>query len=108
MRTVTEPYRLLDFQPVAGKLKLGHWLVYPYEAYGQLDRDEWNTELLKEMAERGVAAEVIDLPRKNVAVVVNVAAQPTLEQVIESIAAIEYHRFTGREIRDELAVKTSR
>lgn len=85
-----------DFDAVAGKLADGRWLVYPYEAYGQLDRGEWNAELVAYLAERGVAAEVIDIPRKSVTVVVNAAAVPSLEQVAESVAAIEHRRAMGR------------
>jgi hypothetical protein len=85
-----------DFDDVAGKLAAGRWLVYPYEAYGQLDRAEWNAELVAYLAERGVSVEVIDIPRKSVVVVVNAAAVPTLEQVTESVAAIEYRRAMGR------------
>lgn len=93
---VVHPVRLPDFADTAGELERGRWLVYPYEAYGQLDRGEWNAELVAYLAERGVSAEVIDIPRKSVAVVVNAAAVPTLEQVTESVAAIEYQRAMGR------------
>lgn len=89
------PERVRDFDETAGKLQAGGWLVYPYEAYGQLDRGEWNTELVKYLAERGIAAEVIDIPRKSVTVVVNAVAVPTRDQVVESIAAVDYRRVMG-------------
>jgi len=85
-----------DFDDVATKLAGGSWIAYPYEAYGQLDRGEWNAELVAYLAERGVTVEVIDIPRKSVAVVVNTAAVPSVEQVTQSIAAIEYQRAMGR------------
>lgn len=90
------PRQPADFDNVAGDLATGRWLVYPYEAYGQLDRDEHNDQLLKFLAEHGVDAEVIDLPEKSVVVVVNAAAVPTREQVIESIDAIVHQRAMGR------------
>lgn len=93
---VTSPARLPDFADTAGTLRSGHWLAYPYEAYGQLDRAEWNGELVAYLAECGVYAEVIDIPRKSVVVVVNAAALPTLEQLVESVAAVEYQRAMGR------------
>lgn len=89
------PDALLDFDDTAGKLAAGRWVIYPYEAYGQLDRDEWNEQLVVHLAEQGVHVEVIDIPRKSVAVVVNAGAVPTFEQVTESVAAIEYQRATG-------------
>lgn len=92
---ITDLQRLPDFGDTAGKLMNGGWLVYPYETYGQLDRGEWNTELVKHLAERGIRADVIDIPKKSVAVVVNVDAQPTLEQITESIAAIDHQRAMG-------------
>lgn len=90
---------VVDFDNVAGDLAAGRWLVYPYETYGQLDRDEHNEQLVKYLAERGINAEVIDLPEKSVAVVVNAAAVPTREQVTESIEAIVHQRAMGRAIR---------
>lgn len=91
MTTMTK----LDFADVAGKLLNGHWLAYPYEAYGQLDRDEWNAELVRYLAERGIRADIIDIPKKNVAVLINLDAQPSFEQVVESVAAVEHKRMTG-------------
>jgi hypothetical protein len=92
---VTHPARLPDFAHTAGELENGRWLVYPYEAYGQLDRAEWNDQLVVYLAECGVRAEVIDIPKKSVAVVVNAKAVPTWDQVVESIAAIDYRRAMG-------------
>lgn len=94
--TITAPHRLADFDDAAGKLKSGHWLALPYETYGQLDRGEWNTELVKYLAERGIRADVIDLPKKSVAVLFNLDAQPTFDQIVESVTAIDYHRAMGR------------
>lgn len=85
-----------DFDDVVGKLAAGNWLAFPYEAYGQLDRDEWNAELMKYLAERGVTADVIDIPKKSVAVVVNAEALPTFDQVTDSVAAIDHRRAMGR------------
>lgn len=93
---ITDLRRLPDFDDTAAKLNAGQWLVYPYEAYGQLDRAEWNDQLVKHVGRHGIDAEVIDIPRKSVAVVVNVAAQPTFDQVTESIAAIDHQRTMGR------------
>jgi hypothetical protein len=107
MTRVAEPYRV-DFYDAVGKLRNGNWVVYPYEAYGQLDRDEWNAELVKELARRGIDADVIDLPEKDLAVVVNLDAIPTFEQIVESVAAMQYHRFTGRPIPDERTVMSGR
>ncbi len=86
----------VDFDVVAGKLAAGKWMAYPYETYGQLDRAEWNAELVKYLGECGVEAEVIDIPKKSVVVVVNCAAVPTQEQVTGSIAAIDHLRALGR------------
>ena len=108
MDRVAEPYRLPDVQSAAGELMNRRWIVIQYEAYGMLDRGEWNAELILYLDDVGVFADVIDLPEKNVCVVVNLRAIPTLAQVVESVAAIEHHRFTGRPIRDELSVKTGR
>lgn len=85
-----------DFDDIATRLAAGNWLAYPYEAYGQLDRDEWNTELVAYLAERGVDATVIDIPKRSIAIVVNAAAVPSLEQVAESVAAVEYQRAMRR------------
>lgn len=84
-----------DFDDVVSKLGAGSWAAFPYEAYGQLDRGEWNAELVKYLAERDIQADVIDVPKKSVVVVVNAAALPTVEQLAESIAAIEYRRAMG-------------
>jgi hypothetical protein len=92
---ITDLQRLPDFGDTVGKLMNGRWLVYPYEAYRQFDRSEWNAELVEYLAERGVRAEVIDIRKKSVVVVINVDDQPTFEQVTESVAVIE-HRRTRR------------
>lgn len=86
----------VDFEGATRKLASGSWLVYPYEAYGQLDRAEWNDQLVKHLAERGITVEVIDIPRKSVVLVVNVAAVPTFEQSTESVDAIVHQRAMGR------------
>lgn len=85
-----------DFDDVAGKLARGHWLIYPYETYGEQDRAEFNDQLVKHLDERGIAADAIDMPEKDVVVVVNVRALPARDQVIESIAAVEFQRAMGR------------
>ena len=108
MDRVAEPYRLPDVHQSAGELANGKWVVIRYDAYGLLDRAEWNAELIGYLAELEVDAYVIDLPEKDLVVVVNVRALPTRDQVAASISAIEHHRFTGRPIRAELAVKTGR
>lgn len=93
---ITDLRRVQDFDDTIATLKSGKWVVYPYEAYGQLDRDEWNDQLVKHLAHHGIDAEVINIPKKSVAVVVNAAAVPTFEQVTESVAAIEHQRAVGR------------
>lgn len=85
-----------DFDDVAGKLAAGLWMAYPYETYRQLDRAEWNDQLMKHLARRGVAADVIDIPKKSVVVIVNADALPTLEQVQGTVSAIEHVRSLGR------------
>lgn len=92
---ITDLRRLPDFDDTAGKLKNGRWVVYRYEAYGRLDRAEWNTELVRYLAERGIRADVIDIPKKDVAVLINLDAQPSFEQIVESVAAVEHRRMTG-------------
>ncbi|MGW3992338.1 hypothetical protein ACWEF6_02510 [Amycolatopsis sp. NPDC004772] len=92
---ITAPSRLTDFDNAAGKLKTGHWIALPYEAYGQLDRGEWNDELVRYLAEREVRADVIDIPKKSVAVLINVDWAPTFEQIVESVTAVEHRRMTG-------------
>lgn len=94
--TVTVELQRTDFDEVAGKLASGLWMAYPYEAYGQLDRDEWNDQLVKHLERRDVQAEVIDLRKKSVVIVVNAAALPTLDQVKGTVAAIEHMRSLRR------------
>ena len=89
------PERVHDIDETVGKLQAGRWLVLPYEAYGQLDRAEWNDQLVKHLAELGINAEVIDIPKKSVTVVVNTDAVPIRDQVVESVAAIDHQRAMG-------------
>lgn len=86
----------LAFDDVAGELAAGRWMLYPYEAYGQMDRAEWNDQLVKHLARLRINADIVDIPRKSVVVVVNAAALPTLEQVTESVATIVHRRAMGR------------
>lgn len=86
----------VDFDEIAGKLASGLWMAYPYETYGQLDRDEWNDQLVKHLEQRGVQAEVIDLRKKSIVIVVNAVALPTLDQVKGTVAAIQHVRSLGR------------
>jgi len=88
--------RASNFDDVARDLADGHWVVYPYEAYRQLDRAEWNDQLVKHLDRYGIAADIIDMPEKDLVVVVNVRALPSRNQVIESIAVIEHQRAMGR------------
>lgn len=92
---ITDLRRLPDFDDTAGKLNVGKWVVYPYETYGQLDRGEWNDQLVKHLGAHGIDAEVLDIPKKSIAVVVNADALPTLEQITESISAIDHQRAMG-------------
>lgn len=93
---VTDPRRESDVDQLAADLAAGRWLVRPYETYGQVDRAEWNTEFVAFVAERQIRAGVIDIPKKSVVIVFNVDAQPTFEQVTESVAAIDHQRAMGR------------
>ena len=87
--------RRVDFDDVVGKLAAGNWIAYPYEAYGQLDRAEWNDQMVKYLAERDIHADVIDVPKKSVAVLINIDWPPSFEQVTDSIAAIDHQRAVG-------------
>lgn len=88
--------RASDFEDVVRELAAGHWAAVSYERYGQMDRAEWNDQLVKYLAERDIYVEVIDIPQKSVVVVVNTAAVPTFEEVTESVDAIVHQRTMGR------------
>lgn len=85
-----------DSDDVVKELSAGRWLVYPYEAYGQLDRTEHNDQLMQHAARYGLQVEVIDISRRSVVVVVNTANLPTFEQITESVAAVVHDRAMGR------------
>lgn len=94
-------------QELLGELQLGKWIVYRWEHLGWHGvLDMWKQDLINR-APASVDLVFIDISKKDVTVVVNGAlTMPTFEQVQSSIAAIDYHRFTEKEIGSELFVKT--
>ncbi|AGM03525.1 hypothetical protein ED92_01455 [Amycolatopsis sp. MJM2582] len=100
MNDVAEPYMVHDPREMAGQLINGNWIVARWEHLGEdEDLDHWTAVLRGHCEELDVDPYVINIPRKSLTIVFNGALPaPTFEQLENSIAAIEYHRFLEREI----------
>jgi hypothetical protein len=102
---VTEPYMVHDLHALAGELLLGKWCVYRWEHCGP-DREPatWKAALAEKCRATGVDVDFIDIPRKNVTVAVNTERLPTLEQVTDSVSAIDFYRVMEREVGSKMLV----
>jgi hypothetical protein len=106
MAKLAEPYMVHDHRQLAAKLLNGKWLIARHEHLGpDEDLPTWRDRLAAACTAMGVDADFILLARKDLTIVVNTAAPPTFDQVQDSIRAIEFHRFTEREIGPELLDK---
>jgi hypothetical protein len=89
---VTEPY-LVGLEAIAGELSRGKWCVYLHEWLGdELDLPSWQAEVATLAEHAGVEVCFVEIPRKDMTLVANMRALPTVEQAIESVTALEHYR----------------
>ncbi|HEY3477292.1 MAG TPA: hypothetical protein VGL02_00205, partial [Streptomyces sp.] len=89
---MTEPY-LVDQDAIAGELQRGKWCVYLHEWLGdEHDLPTWQAQVAARAAQSGIEVCFVEIPRKDMTLVANVAALPSFEQVTESVAALEHYR----------------
>ena len=108
MVKLAKPYMVHDHVQLAAKLLNGNWLIARHEHLGpDEDLATWRVRLSAACTAMGVDADFILLARKDLTIVVNPAQPPTFDQVQDSIRAIEFHRFTERQIGPEPLEKAS-
>lgn len=100
MNDVAEPYMVHEPREMAGQLINGRWIVARWEHLAEHeDLERWTAVLRENCEDLGVDPYIINVPRKSLTIVFNGALPaPTFDQLENSIAAIEYHRFLEREI----------
>jgi hypothetical protein len=109
MATVAEPYYVRDAAELAEKLALGLWVVLPRAALGDAcDLDTWKPAVRTACEPHVVDPFFVDIPRKDMTLVVNPAALPTDDAIHESVRRVELDRWLGRRLQPELTVRTLR
>ncbi len=100
------PYMVHDPWQMAGELLNGKWLIARWEDLGpDEDLATWTTVVRAVCETTGIDLMTVDLTRKSATLLFNGGLpSPTFAQIEESVAAIEYHRFTERQIGDKLSV----
>jgi hypothetical protein len=94
MAKVTEPSFVCDLRAMAGALSGGKWVMLLREALGEeRDLDTVKVELLELAGDAGFAVHFFDIPGKDMTLVANATALPTIEAVTDMVSALEDYRW---------------
>ncbi|WP_158884774.1 hypothetical protein [Amycolatopsis anabasis] len=103
------PYTVAEHHELAGKLKLGYWLIYPHEWSAEDGGPQrWRENLQALCAARLLEVVIHTQHRMCLDVAFNAAAVPPIPQLTESVAAVAYHRDLDRPVPSELSAKAHR